>query len=105
MSQLFPSGGQSTGVSASASVLPLNIQDWFLRMDSFNLLVVQGTLKSLLQHHSSKASILRGSAIFIVQAGHVSAFKTSLQTKICSGKRKECKREGKIKRQIVKRKS
>ena len=36
------------------------------RMDWFNLLAVQGTLKSLLQHHSSKVSILQGSAFFIV---------------------------------------
>ena len=40
------------------------------RMDWFDLLAVQGTLKSLLQHHSSKASILRHSAIFIVQLSH-----------------------------------
>src|SRR5574337_576744 len=40
------------------------------RMDWFNLLAVQGTLKSLLQHHSSKASILRCSAFFIVQLSH-----------------------------------
>ena len=40
------------------------------RMDCFYLLVVQGTLKSLLQHHSSKASILRCSASFIVQLSH-----------------------------------
>ena len=39
------------------------------RMDWFDL-AVQGTLKSLLQHHSSKASILRGSAFFIVQLSH-----------------------------------
>ena len=39
-------------------------------MDWFNLLAVQGTLKSLLQHHSSKASILRCSAFFIVQLSH-----------------------------------
>ena len=42
----------------------------FFRMDWFNLLAVQGTLKSLLQHHSSKASILRCSAFFIVQLSH-----------------------------------
>ena len=41
-----------------------------LRMDWLNLLAVQGTLKSLLQHHSSKASILRHSAFFIVQLSH-----------------------------------
>ena len=40
------------------------------RMDWLDLLVVQGTLKSLLQHHSSKASILRHSAFFIVQLSH-----------------------------------
>ena len=64
MSHCFASGGQSIGVSAAASVFPMNIHDWFnFRMD---LLAVQGTLKSLLQHHSSKASILRHSALFIV---------------------------------------
>ena len=42
----------------------------FFRMDWSDLLAVQGTLKSLLQHHSSKASILRCSAIFIVQLSH-----------------------------------
>ena len=40
------------------------------RMDWFDLLGVQGTLKSLLQHHSSKASILQCSAFFIVQLSH-----------------------------------
>ena len=40
------------------------------RMDWLDLLAVQGTLKSLLQHHSSKASILRHSAFFIVQPSH-----------------------------------
>ena len=39
-------------------------------MDWFDLLAVQGTLKSLLQHHSSKASLLQGSAFFIVQLSH-----------------------------------
>ena len=68
MSQLFASGGQSTGVSASTSVLPMNTQD--LRMDWLDLLAVQGTLKSLLHHHSSKASILQISAFLIVQLSH-----------------------------------
>ena len=40
------------------------------RMDLLDLLAVQGALKSLLQHHSSKASILQGSAFFIVQLSH-----------------------------------
>ena len=39
-------------------------------MDWLDLLTVQGTLKSLLQHHSSKASILQGSAFFMVQLSH-----------------------------------
>ena len=55
MSQLFASGGQNIG--SSASVLPMNIQGWFTT-DWFDLLAVQGTLKSLLQHHNSKASLL-----------------------------------------------
>ena len=67
------------GVSASTSVLPMNTQDWSplgwtgwisFRMDWLDLLAVQGTLKSLLQHHSSKASILLCSAFFIVQLSH-----------------------------------
>ena len=42
----------------------------FFRMDWLDLLAVQGTIKNLLQHHSSKASILRLSAFFIVQLSH-----------------------------------
>ena len=70
MSQFFAWGGQSIGVSALASFLPKNTQGWSLRMDWLDLLAVQGTLKSLLQHHSSKASILRCSAFFTVQLSH-----------------------------------
>ena len=71
MSQLFTWGGQSIGVSASASVLPMNTQDWSpLRWTGLDLLAVQGTLKSLLQHHISKASILQCSAFLIVQLSH-----------------------------------
>ena len=44
------------------------------RMDWVDLLAVQGTLKSLLQHHSSKASILQHSALFIVQLSHPSIY-------------------------------
>ena len=70
-SQFFVSGGQIIGASASASVLPMNIQDWFpLGWTRLDLLAVQGTLKSLLQHHSSKASVLQRSAFFIVQLSH-----------------------------------
>ena len=71
MSQFFTSGGQSIGVSTSASVLPTNIQGLIsFRMDWLDLLAVQGTRKSLLQHHSSKPSILRHSAFFTVQLSH-----------------------------------
>ena len=70
MSQLFSSGGQSIGVSASTSVLTMNTQDLLQDGIWLNLLAVQGTLKSLLQHHSSEASILRHSAFFIVQFSH-----------------------------------
>ena len=71
MSQLFTWGGQSIRVSASASVLPMNTQ-WLIsfRMDWLDLLAVQGTLKSLLQHHSSKASIFWRSTFFTVQLSH-----------------------------------
>ena len=71
MSQFFTSSGQRIEILASASILPMNIQGLIsFRMDWLDLLAVQGTLKSLLQHHSSKASILRHSAVFIVQLSH-----------------------------------
>ena len=70
MSQFFASGSQRIGVSASASVLPMNIQDWYPLGWTGWILAVQGTLKSLLQHHSLKASILQRSALFIVQLSH-----------------------------------
>ena len=54
-SQFFTSGGQSIGVSASTSVLPMNIQDWFpLGWTGRISLLYKGLSKSLLQHHSSK---------------------------------------------------
>ena len=72
MSQLFAWGGQSIGVLASASVLPMNTQDrsplgWtgWISLQSKGL-----SLKSLPQHHSSKASILWHSAFFTVQLSH-----------------------------------
>ena len=71
MSQLFAWGGQSTEVSASAIIPSKEIPGLItFRMDWLDLLAVQGTLKSLLQHHSSKASILRHSAFFTVQLSH-----------------------------------
>ena len=71
MNQFFTSSGQSIGVSASASVFPMNTQDrspseW----TGWISLQPQRTLQSLLQHHSSKASILWRSAFFIVQITH-----------------------------------
>ena len=71
MSQLFASGGQRIGVSASTSVLPMNIQDWFpLGRTGWISLRSKGLSKSLLQHHSSKTSILWYLAFFIVQLSH-----------------------------------
>ena len=65
MSQLFSRGGQSTGVSAKEHPGLISF-----RMDWLDLLAVQGTLKSTLQYHSSKASILWHSAFFTVQLSH-----------------------------------
>ena len=70
MSQLFALGNQIIGVSASTSVLPEHPGLISFRMDWLDLLVVQGILKSLLQHHSLKVSILRHSAFFTVQLSH-----------------------------------
>ena len=70
MSQLFTSGSQSIGVSASTLIFPVNTGLISFSMEWLYLLAVQGTLKSLLQHHSSKASILQHSAFFIVQLSH-----------------------------------
>ena len=63
MSQLFISGGQRTGVSASTSVLPMNIS---LGLTGLISLQAKG-LSSLLQHHNLKASILQHSAFFMIQ--------------------------------------
>ena len=70
VSQFFASGGQSIGASASASVLPMNIQDWF-PLGLTGSPCSPRTLKCLLQHHSSKASTLRHSAFFVVQFSHL----------------------------------
>ena len=68
MSQFFASFGQSSGASASASILPMEHSGLISFMtDWFDLPAVQGNFKSLIQHHSSKASILWCSAFFIVQ--------------------------------------
>ena len=68
MSQFFASGGQSIGVSASASVLPMNIQDWFplgwisLQSNELSRVFSNNTVQ--------KPSILQSSAFFIVQLSH-----------------------------------
>ena len=54
----------------SSSVIPFSSSLISFRVDWLDLLVIQGTLKSLLQHHSSKASILWGLAFFLVQLSH-----------------------------------
>ena len=66
----FTSGSQSIGVSASSSVLPVNIQDWFPVGWTGWIFLLSKVFSSLLQHHSSKASVLRCSTFFIVQLSH-----------------------------------
>ena len=90
MSWLFVSGGQSIGVSASASVLPMNIQGWFslgwatlislgVPRETPRESQVQGTPKNLLHHCNSKTSILWCSAFFMVQLSHASFTKHFIQ--------------------------
>ena len=70
MSQFFASGiGVPKYWSFSLNISPSNKHSGLIsfRIDRCDLLVVQGTLKSLLQHHSSKASVLQGSTFFMVQ--------------------------------------
>ena len=70
MSKFLTSGGQSIGISASASVFPMNVQDWF-PLGLIHLISFQSKgLSRLFQHHSSKASILQCLAFFIVQLSH-----------------------------------
>ena len=70
ISQLLAWGGQVLGFSFSVSPSNEHPRLISFRMDWLDLLAVQGTLKSLLQHHSSKASILQCSAFFTVQLSH-----------------------------------
>ena len=70
MSWLLTSGGQSIGASASVSPSSEYSGLIFFRMDWFDLPAVQGTLKSLLQHNSLKASIIWRSAFFMGQLSH-----------------------------------
>ena len=82
MSQLYASGGQSI---FSFNISPSNEYSGLIsfRIDWLDLFAVQETLKSLLQHHSSKASILRSSAFFMVQLSppHMTIGKTIASTR------------------------
>ena len=70
VSHIFASGGQSIEASASTSVFPMNIKDWFpLGLTGLISLLPMG-ISSLLQHHNLKASILWLSAFFMVQVSH-----------------------------------
>ena len=72
MNQFFASGGQSIRASASTSVLPMNVQDWFpLGWTSWISLQSKGLSRVFSnKHHSSKPSILQHSAFFIVPLAH-----------------------------------
>ena len=82
MSQFFRSGGQNIGVSASASVLPMNTQDWFpLGWTGLISLQSKGLPRDFSQQHSSKASILQCSAFFMVQHLYTTTGKTVALTR------------------------
>ena len=71
INQFFTSGGQSIGVLASASVLPMNIQDWFpLGWTGWISLLFKGLSRVFSNTTVQKASILQCSAFFIVQLSH-----------------------------------
>ena len=70
MSQFFPSGGQSMERSLRISSSNKYSRLISFRIHWFDVLAVQGTLKSLLLHHSSKTSILRHLTLFIIQISH-----------------------------------
>ena len=71
INQLLAPSSPRIGASASATVLPINIQGWFpLGLTGLISLLSRETLKSLLYHHSWKASILQHSAFFMVQPSH-----------------------------------
>ena len=71
MSQLVASGGQSIGVSASASVLPVNTQDWFPLSGLVGSPCSPGYSQESSPTPQFKISILQGSAFFIVQLSHL----------------------------------
>ena len=79
---LLASGSQSTGALDSAPTIPINIQGWYHY--EFDL-IVQGTLKSLLQHHNSKASIICHLAILMAQLSYpYMPFRKAIALTICT---------------------
>ena len=70
VNHLFASGGQSIGAPASVSVLPMNIQGWSPLGLTGSISLQSKGLKSLLQHHDSKPSILQPSAFFMAQLSY-----------------------------------
>ena len=79
MSQFFTSGNQSNGASASVSIVPMNIQDWFpLGLTGLISLQFKGLSRVFYQHHSSKASLLWRSAFFMVQLSYL--YMTTVKT-------------------------
>ena len=94
MSQFFASGSQSF----SFNISPSNEYSGLItfRMDWLDLLAVQGTLKSLLQHHSSKASILRHSAFFIVQTCWGPAWGTPPMAKVMRKEARHTQRRDRV---------
>ena len=71
MSRFFISGGQSIGASEAASVLSVSIQGWFPLGLAGLISLPSKEFLSLLQYHSSKASLLRCSVFFMVQLSHL----------------------------------
>ena len=67
----FASGGQSIGALALASVFPMHIQDWFPLGWTSRISLQSKGLKSFLQHHSSKASVLQSWAFFMATSPHI----------------------------------
>ena len=71
--RLLASGDQSIGASASASILPMNIQSWFpLELTGLIALLSRGLSRGFFKHHNSKASILWCSAFIMVHLSHPS---------------------------------
>ena len=81
MNHLFASGGESIGASASACLIIIELISF--RIDCFDILVIQGSLKSLFQNHKLKVQILQGLTFCMVQLSHPQLWKTTALT-ICT---------------------